>query len=142
MYSPINTSIQAQEETDETLGDFRRHGLTLFTLRNGHPANRRWRKPYCEKLMIAVPGQNTPMHYHSQKTEDIIVRGGGNLAIKLQQTRGDDHELSDMDVRFRWMASSWWCRQVSSLSFAQASRSPYRPTFVTSSGQRLMPHRQ
>lgn len=71
--------------TDFNLGDFRQYGLTLFTLRNGHPTNPRWGKTYCEKLMIALPGQRTPMHYHQQKTEDIIVRAGGNLVIDLCQ---------------------------------------------------------
>lgn len=71
--------------TDFGLGDFRHYGLTLFTCRNGHPTSQRWPKPYCEKLMIALPGQRTPMHFHSEKTEDIIVRAGGNLVIDLCQ---------------------------------------------------------
>jgi len=79
--------------TDFGLGDFRHYGLTLFTCRNGHPTSQRWPKPYCEKLMITLPGQRTPMHFHSEKTEDIIVRAGGNLLIDLRRSRGQENHL-------------------------------------------------
>lgn len=63
--------------------DFYRRGLLLFTLRNGKlgdPANR---KLYAEKIMVVREGQETPFHFHSQKTEDIINRGGGRLHCTL-----------------------------------------------------------
>jgi hypothetical protein len=84
--------------TDFGLGDFRHYGLTLFTCRNGHPTDSRWPKPYCEKLMIAMPIQRTPMHYHQQKTEDIIVRAGGNLVVKLRQECHHEGLLGDISV--------------------------------------------
>jgi D-lyxose ketol-isomerase len=71
--------------TDYGLDQFQRYGLLLFTLRNGNPAA--WRegksKPYCEKIMIAEPGQEHQTHFHHRKLEDIINRGGGLLAIRL-----------------------------------------------------------
>ena len=67
--------------TDFGSGDFKRQGLSLFTIRNGN-----WDKKdkmYCEKIMVADEEQETPMHFHWNKTEDIINRGGGNLVIEL-----------------------------------------------------------
>lgn len=85
--------------TDFGKGDYWRYGLLLFTLRNGHPRN--WEtlqgKLYAEKIMIADVGQVTPMHFHWRKTEDIINRGGGELAIQLYNAT-EDNELADTDV--------------------------------------------
>ncbi len=74
--------------TDFGSGDFHKIGLTLFTIRNGS-----WHKKdklYCEKIMIAGEGQVTPMHFHWNKTEDIINRGGGNLAMELYRSTPDN----------------------------------------------------
>jgi D-lyxose ketol-isomerase len=67
--------------TDFGQGNFRRFGLILFTIRNGDPEGRG--KPYCEKVMITRQGQMNPIHYHFQKMEDIINRGGGNLIVQV-----------------------------------------------------------
>jgi D-lyxose ketol-isomerase len=67
--------------TDFGSGDFDRRGLILFTLRNGGPGPSR--KAYAEKAMMVGEGQETPLHFHWSKTEDIIVRGGGNLMMQL-----------------------------------------------------------
>ncbi|MDR3261835.1 MAG: D-lyxose/D-mannose family sugar isomerase [Tannerella sp.] len=67
--------------TDFGSGDFYRRGLFLFTLRNGK--YKVDKKPYAEKIMIVEENQETPMHYHWSKMEDIINRGGGNLVIEL-----------------------------------------------------------
>jgi D-lyxose ketol-isomerase len=67
--------------TDFGGGDFTRRGLVLFTLRNGRPG--RDRKPYAEKVMVVGEGQETPMHCHRSKMEDIINRGGGELVMEL-----------------------------------------------------------
>jgi D-lyxose ketol-isomerase len=67
--------------TDFGSGNFRKTGLALFTIRNGN-----WDKKdkmYCEKIMVADEEQETPMHFHWNKTEDIINRGGGNLIMEL-----------------------------------------------------------
>ena len=75
--------------TDFGSGDFARRGLFLFTVRNGHPA-RPQSKSYAEKIMIVDDGQVTPLHFHWKKTEDIINRGGGALAIKLYTSTPDE----------------------------------------------------
>jgi D-lyxose ketol-isomerase len=74
--------------TDFGSSDFRRKGLSLFTIRNGN-----WDKKdkmYCEKIMVADEDQETPMHFHWNKTEDIINRGGGNLVMELYMATNDD----------------------------------------------------
>lgn len=68
--------------TDFGSNQFEKIGLSLFTVRNGNPKEKRT-IPYCEKLMFALPGQNTPCHYHKLKTEDIFVRAGSNLIIYI-----------------------------------------------------------
>ncbi len=67
------------------LGDYKNKGLFLFTIRNGSPANLKTctGKVYAEKLLIVDDHQITPYHFHWQKVEDIINRGGGRLLIKL-----------------------------------------------------------
>ena len=77
--------------TDFGLGRFHKIGLVLLTLRNGHPTKARYRgKTYCEKAMVVGEGQVTPMHFHWNKAEDIINRGGGNLLIRFYKaTRSD-----------------------------------------------------
>ena len=77
--------------TDFASGDFEKVGLTLFTLRNGAP-NGGGAKVYAEKIMFVREHQLTPFHYHAQKTEDIINRGGkgtGRLAVQLYNAGRD-----------------------------------------------------
>jgi D-lyxose ketol-isomerase len=71
--------------TDFGQGDFGKIGLFLFTIRNGSLENLKTGqgKTYAEKVLISEVDQVTPMHFHWSKTEDIINRGGGRLAIKL-----------------------------------------------------------
>lgn len=69
--------------TDFGSGDFENKGLILFTLRNGDFSNPENRKSYAEKIMVVREGQVTPFHFHWNKMEDIINRGGGNLVIEL-----------------------------------------------------------
>lgn len=79
--------------TDFGLNDFDRRGLTLFTIRNGN-----WEKKdktYCEKIMIAGENQETPLHFHWNKTEDIINRGGGNLVMELFMATDKDELAED-----------------------------------------------
>ena len=47
-------------------------------------------KLYCEKLMLVGVDQITPMHFHWNKVEDIINRGGGKLVIELYNATADD----------------------------------------------------
>lgn len=81
--------------TDFGSGDFLKKGLALFTIRNGNWGKKD--KLYCEKIMAAGEEQVTPMHYHWNKTEDIINRGGGNLVMELYSAASDD-SLSDETV--------------------------------------------
>jgi hypothetical protein len=78
--------------TDFGLGDFGSTGLFLFTIRNGNPGNLQTGsgKLYAEKIMVVEVDQITPMHFHWDKTEDIINRGGGQLAIQLYNATEDD----------------------------------------------------
>ena len=70
--------------TDFDLGDFKRTGIVLVTLRNGGtPAAVAAGKTYCEKIIHVRNDQTCPMHYHRAKTEDIINRGGGTLCFEL-----------------------------------------------------------
>jgi len=85
--------------TDFGSGRFRTCGLVLFTLRNGTVADLKTGggKLYAEKILIADVGQVTPMHFHWSKTEDIINRGGGDLALRLYQSTADE-QLADREV--------------------------------------------
>lgn len=83
--------------TDFGQGDYERVGLFVFTLRNGAPGGA---KTYAEKVLVVDVGQVTPMHFHWSKMEDIINRGGGDLAVKLHNAT-DDEDLADTDVTVR-----------------------------------------
>ena len=83
--------------TDFGSGDFLRRGLFLFTLRNGKYGVDK--KPYAEKIMIVQENQETPMHFHWSKMEDIINRGGGNLAIELYNA-DENEQYADTPVHF------------------------------------------
>lgn len=71
--------------TDYGGGDFDKLGLFLFTLRNGSLSDLKHGKGMCyaEKIMISRKDQISPMHRHIVKAEDIINRGGAQLAIEL-----------------------------------------------------------
>lgn len=64
-------------------------GAVLFTLRNGNHRQPDLGTPYAEKAIILKPGQRLPLHLHWSKTEDIINRGGGILAMQLYPPRAD-----------------------------------------------------
>ncbi len=85
--------------TDFGSGEFRRVGLLVFTLRNGTLAE--LEKPlgriYAEKILIVQEEQVTPTHFHFQKMEDIINRGGGELSIQLWGSTPAE-ELADTPV--------------------------------------------
>jgi hypothetical protein len=72
--------------------------LFLFTIRNGKYLVDK--KPYAEKIMIVEENQETPLHYHMSKMEDIINRGGGNLVIELYNSTRDN-QLDETPVRFK-----------------------------------------
>lgn len=71
--------------TDFGSGDFSRCGAVLFTVRNGSVYETGIGTPYAEKYIFLKDGnqQEIPMHYHIQKTEDIINRSGGVLCVQV-----------------------------------------------------------
>jgi len=79
--------------TDFGSNDFHKIGLLLFTIRNGIINDKKYIKPYAEKIMIVEPEQVTPLHFHWSKMEDIINRGGGNLIIELYNSAKDESLL-------------------------------------------------
>jgi D-lyxose ketol-isomerase len=85
--------------TDFGQGNYPSLGLCLFTIRNGTVQALRsgLGKCYAEKVMVVGPEQVTPLHFHWQKTEDIINRGGGRLVVQLYEST-EDEELSPDDV--------------------------------------------
>lgn len=106
----IRKNMLGWDVTDFGSGDFRRRGLFLFTLRNGNP--RLDKKPYAEKIMIVDHMQETPMHFHRSKMEDIINRGGGTLIIEVNGSTADERlsnetvELSVDGVKRKLAAGS------------------------------------
>ncbi|HRJ69394.1 MAG TPA: D-lyxose/D-mannose family sugar isomerase [Beijerinckiaceae bacterium] len=89
--------------TDFGQGRFAELGLTLFTIRNGDARNLGTGKGmvYAEKAIIVREGQRCPSHFHFVKTEDIINRGGGVLALELVETdaSGQPDETREVVVR-------------------------------------------
>lgn len=83
--------------TDYGHGKFDDIGLVLFTLRNGNQQNKKYNKPYAEKLLISKENQTCPNHFHWSKMEDIINRGGGNLMVQVWNS-GEDNSLLDTSV--------------------------------------------
>lgn len=94
-YDEIRENMLGWDVTDYGHGDFRNIGLFLFTIRNGN-INKPG-KSYAEKLLISDEDQYSPMHFHHNKMEDIINRGGGNLIVEVYNATEDD-QLSDTDV--------------------------------------------
>lgn len=74
--------------TDFGSNAYAERGLVVFAIRNGNP--KRDRKVYAEKIMIMEEVQQVPLHFHWSKMEDIINRGGGNLAIDLWGSTPDE----------------------------------------------------
>jgi D-lyxose ketol-isomerase len=69
----------------------------MLTIRNGNYFNKKYVKPYAEKILITQEGQITPYHYHAKKMEDIINRGGGNLIVKMYNSVSPK-KFADTDV--------------------------------------------
>lgn len=94
----IRDNMLGWDITDYGLGNYEKVGLFLFTIRNGNLNNPKYRKPYAEKLLISNPGQLCTNHFHWNKMEDIINRGGGNLMIQVWNS--DENEgLADTPVQ-------------------------------------------
>lgn len=79
----IKRSGLGWDVTDFGSNEFFKTGLLLFAVRNADPAGGAAAKSYAEKIMVVREGQTTPTHFHWSKTEDIVNRGGGDLAMTL-----------------------------------------------------------
>jgi D-lyxose ketol-isomerase len=86
--------------TDFGRGQFSTFGLLMFTIRNGtfEELKKENGKIYAEKILITMENQITLTHFHYQKMEDIINRGGGDLVIQLWNSTSDE-KLADTEVR-------------------------------------------
>lgn len=82
-YDEIRDNMLGWDITDYGHDRFDEIGLALFTLRNGNQHNKKYKKPYAEKLLISKENQICPNHFHLSKMEDIINRGGGNLMVQV-----------------------------------------------------------
>ena len=96
--SEVFGNMLGWDVTDFGKGKYAEFGLLLFTIRNGNP--KRDKKPYAEKILLIAGGQGNPMHFHWNKMEDIINRGGGKLVLELYGSTPEE-EFSDAPVRFR-----------------------------------------
>ena len=96
-FDEIRRHMLGWDITDYGKGDFKKIGLFLFTLRNGKLDEPGCKKTYAEKLLISDEDQYSPMHYHYNKMEDIINRGGGILVVEVYN-RADDDGLADTPV--------------------------------------------
>ena len=96
-YDEIRDNMLGWDVTDYGMGQFDTLGLALITIRNGNIHNDKYTKAYAEKIMMCDEGQVSPMHFHWNKMEDIINRGGNDIEFKLYNTTKDE-SLADTDV--------------------------------------------
>jgi D-lyxose ketol-isomerase len=101
-YDEIRDNLLGWDVTDYGQGDYEHLGITLITLRNGNVHDKKYTKTYAEKLIRILETQVSPMHYHWNKMEDIINRGGGNLLVQVYNAdesdkRGQD-KTNDVEV--------------------------------------------
>ncbi len=97
-YDEIRDNMLGWDVTDYGEGHFDTLGLALITLRNGNFHNPKYNKPYAEKLLFVKDGQVSPMHFHFNKMEDIICKGGGNMMMRLYNSK-ENGDFADSDVR-------------------------------------------
>ena len=85
--------------TDFGSDAFAKMGLLLLIIRNGLIADGKPSsgKTYAEKAMVIQPGQVTPWHFHWDKTEDLLNRGGGRLVVQLGMASADETSVSPED---------------------------------------------
>ena len=87
----IKERMLGWDVTDFGRGDFNKCGAVLFTVRNGDKKDLTHKAPYAEKYIMLDDStdQEIPLHYHIEKTEDIINRGGGILCVELYHKSSD-----------------------------------------------------
>lgn len=93
-YDEIRDNKLGWDITDCGLNHFDRIGFALFTIRNGNrKMTEKYPKPYAEKLIMMYEGQTFPLHYHWEKMEDIINRGGNDICIQVYNGAKDRSKL-------------------------------------------------
>lgn len=97
-YRDMRALMLGWDVTDFGLGDFENTGAVLFTARNGSPDGSAG-TPYAEKYMVFSAGQYIPLHCHVTKTEDIINRAGGILAVTLYSSHPDEKYVWELDEK-------------------------------------------
>ena len=97
-YDEIRDNALGWDITDYGEGNFEKKGLSLITIRNGNVKNPKYTKTYAEKIMMSRPGQVSPNHFHWNKMEDIINRGGGNVIFRLWNATKDEKLDLENDV--------------------------------------------
>ena len=98
-YDEIRDNKLGWDVTDYGEGHFDTLGLALITIRNGNVKMKdKYKKPYAEKIMMCDSGQISPMHFHWNKMEDIINRGGNDVIFKFYNANKETEEFEDSDV--------------------------------------------
>lgn len=96
-YDELRDNKLGWDITDYGLGKFDEVGFALFTIRNGNQKIAKYKKTYAEKLLMLYEGQTAPMHFHWNKMEDIINRGGNDIYITVYNASKEE-EMLDTDV--------------------------------------------
>lgn len=98
-YDEIRDNMLGWDITDYGLGNFEKTGFSLITLRNGNIKDKKYTKTYAEKLLYLDEGQSATMHFHWNKMEDIINRGGGNVLIRVyNSTKDGEFDTTDVQI--------------------------------------------
>ena len=98
-YDEVRDCMLGWDITDFGKGNFDAFGFSLITIRNGNRArSQQYPKVYAEKLLCLKEGQHAPNHFHWYKTEDIINRGGGNVLIRVYNSKPDESVDRESDV--------------------------------------------
>ncbi|MBQ7262999.1 MAG: D-lyxose/D-mannose family sugar isomerase [Synergistaceae bacterium] len=105
-WDEIRDNALGWDVTDYGEGHFETKGLCLITLRNGNVKDAKYAKTYAEKIMMLDEGQVSPNHFHWNKMEDIINRGGGDIVFRLWNAAPDDG-LDGSDVRVESDGRTW-----------------------------------
>ncbi len=99
-YDEIRDNKLGWDITDFGLGKFSQTGFSLLTIRNGNLNMDQYKKTYAEKLLMLYEGQTAAMHFHWNKMEDIINRGGNDVYITVYNG-SEDGRILDTDVTVR-----------------------------------------
>ncbi len=98
-YDEIRDNKLGWDVTDYGEGNFDTLGLALITIRNGNVNMAdKYPKPYAEKIIMCDSGQISPMHFHWNKMEDIINRGGNDILFTFYNANKETEEFEDTDV--------------------------------------------